>query len=193
MSEQSDTTSSTVIQFLKEQFSRHGIADCLVNDNGSYIVIEEFHEFTTAWKLKHITSFPPYPKSNGKAEYAVKIVKHFMKKTLKDSKDQWLALLEYRKSPTEGHDRSPAQQLLSWRTSTLLPTASSLLHPKVVDGVGERIMQNKQKATYFQDRTAKALPEIKIGQKVRSVYKSLETVPAWYKHLSTQSVETDKV
>ena len=49
--------------------------DCLVTDNGSYIVAEGFREFTTAWKLKHVTSFPPYPKSNGKAESAVKIVK----------------------------------------------------------------------------------------------------------------------
>ena len=113
MSEQSETTSSTVIQFLREQFSRHGIPDCLVTDNGSYIVSEEFREFTTAWKLKHVTSVPLYPKSNGKAEYAVKIVKNLMKKTLKDSRDPWLALLEYRKSPTEGHDSSPAQQLMS--------------------------------------------------------------------------------
>ena len=28
-------------------------------------------------------------------------------------------------------------------------------------------MQKKQKATYFHDRTAKALPEIEIGQEVR--------------------------
>ena len=84
-----------------------------MTDDGSYIVSEEFHEFTTAWKFKHVTSFPLYPKLNGKAEYAVKIVKNLMKKTLKDSKDPWLALLEYRKSPTEGHDRSPAQQLMS--------------------------------------------------------------------------------
>ena len=51
-----DTTSSSVIQFLKEQYSRHCIPDCLVTDNGSQIVSQEFMQFATDWEFKHVTS-----------------------------------------------------------------------------------------------------------------------------------------
>ena len=42
-----DTSACSVIQFLKEQFSPHRIHDCLVTDNGSQIVSQEFILFTT--------------------------------------------------------------------------------------------------------------------------------------------------
>ena len=147
-----DTTSSSVIQFVKEQYSRHGIPDCLVTDNGSQIVSQEFMQFATDWEFKHVTSSPRYPRSNGKAESAVKIFKSLFKKAFKDNRDPWLALLDY---------------LMSRRTRTLLPTATSLLQPKVLEGVNEKIKVKKQKAKYYQDRTARTLPEIEIGQEVR--------------------------
>ena len=163
-----DTTSSSVIQFFKEQFSRHGIPDCLImTDNGSQIVSQEFTQFTTDWEFKHVTSSPRYPKSNGKAESAVKIVMNLFKKALKDDKDPWLALLDYRNTPTEGQNSSPTQRLMSRRTRTRLPTASSLLHPRVIEVVDEKIKQKKQTAKYYHDRTAKTLPDIEVGQEVR--------------------------
>jgi len=68
--EVADTTSPTIIQFLKEQFSRHGIPDVLVSDNGSQLVSREFRRFTEEWKFKHVMSSPHHHKSNGKAESA---------------------------------------------------------------------------------------------------------------------------
>ena len=56
---------------------------------------------------------------------------------------------------------------MSRRTRTLLPTAHSLLIPKVVEGVTETIKEKKQKAKYYYDRTAKTLPEIEGGQEVK--------------------------
>ena len=103
-----DTSACSVIQFLKEQFSRHGIPDCLVTDNGSQIVSQEFIQFATDWEFKHVTSSPRYPKSNGKAEAAVKIAKNLFKKAIKDGRDPWSVLLDYRNTPTEGMKSSPA-------------------------------------------------------------------------------------
>jgi len=40
-----DTTSPTIIQFLKEQFSRHGIPDVHVSDNGLQLVSQELRSF----------------------------------------------------------------------------------------------------------------------------------------------------
>ena len=89
------------------------------------------------------------------------------KKAFKDGRDPWLALLDYRNTPTEGMKSSPTQRLMSRRTRTLLPTATSLLQPKVIQEVNERIKVKKQKAKHYQDRKARILPEIEIGQEVR--------------------------
>ena len=43
-----DTTSSSVIEFCKLQFSRHGIPDILVSDNGPQLISSEFVEFSKA-------------------------------------------------------------------------------------------------------------------------------------------------
>ena len=81
-----DTTSETVIQFLKEQFSRYGIPDCVVTDNAPQLVSHEFYNFSVDWKFEHVTSSPLYPKSNGKTESSVKVAKSLFKKALKDRK-----------------------------------------------------------------------------------------------------------
>ena len=73
VSELLDTSASSVIQFLREQFSRHSIPDCLVTDNDSQIVSQEFIQFATNWEFKHVTSSPCYPKSDGKAQSVVKV------------------------------------------------------------------------------------------------------------------------
>jgi len=167
VTELEDTTSHAVIQALKEQFSRHGIPDTVVSDNGSQYSSQEFHEFSLSWEFNHVTSSPHYPKSNGKAESSVKAVKLLFKKAERDGKDPWLALLDYRNTPTEGIGASPAQRLMSRRTRTLLPTASSLLRPEVSTHSTEKLEWKRRKAKFYHDRHSKQLPELEIGQEVR--------------------------
>ena len=102
VSQLDDTTSATVRDFLKEQFSRNGIPDTLVSDNGPQFTSREFTDFSREWKFKHLTSSPYHARSNGKAESAVKIVKNIFKKAISNDKYPWLALLDYRNTPTEG-------------------------------------------------------------------------------------------
>ncbi|KAK3710878.1 hypothetical protein QZH41_014864 [Actinostola sp. cb2023] len=187
--ELADTTAGTVIQFLKEQFSRHGIPDFIVTDNAPQLVSHEFHQFSVDWEFEHVSSSPLYPKSNGKAESSVKVTKRLFKKALRDDKDPWLALLDQRNTPTEGLGSSPAQRLMSRRTKGLLPTASTLLHPKVVEGVKEKIKLKKQKAKYYHDRTAKTLPELEVGQDIRVAPTS--KYQQW-RRLADQSSETQE-
>ena len=42
---------SDFIEFLKEQFSRHGIPDVLVDDNGPQYCCREFTEFSREWEF----------------------------------------------------------------------------------------------------------------------------------------------
>ena len=116
-----------------------------------------------------MTSSPHHHKSNGKAESAVKVTKSLFKKALRDRRDPWLALLEYRNTPVETIGSSPAQRLMSRRTKTLMPTASTLLRPQVVSGVEKKIELKRQKAKSYHDRSAQPLPELEVGQEVRVV------------------------
>ena len=94
----------------------------------------EFRRFAEEREFRHVTSSPHHHKSNGKAESAVKISTSLFKKAFRDGKDVWVALLEYRNTLVETIGSSPAQRLMSRRAKTLMPTASTLLRPRVVEG-----------------------------------------------------------
>lgn len=126
-----ENTSSSVIEFLKEQFSRYGIPDKVVTDNGPQFSSQELCQFTLNWEFVKVSSSPHHHKGNGKVESAVKTAKSLLKKTLKDNKDPWLALLDQRNTPTESMGTSSAQRLMSRRTKTLLLTTNNLLYPKI--------------------------------------------------------------
>ncbi|KAK3731184.1 hypothetical protein QZH41_019241, partial [Actinostola sp. cb2023] len=58
------TTSATLIEFYKEQFSRHGIPDVLMTDNGPQYTSREFTDFAREWEFKHLSSSPHHSRSN---------------------------------------------------------------------------------------------------------------------------------
>lgn len=53
-----NTTSSAMMQC---HFSRYGIPDFLISDNGPQLFSTTFSEFFKKWGFGHITSFPWYP------------------------------------------------------------------------------------------------------------------------------------
>ena len=54
-------TTSGVCKSLKSMFSRYGIPDKLVSDNGPQFSSAEFTKFAKDWGLQHLTSSPRYP------------------------------------------------------------------------------------------------------------------------------------
>ena len=61
---------------MKEVFAPNGIPSVIVSDNGPQFVSAEFSVFATMWHFDHKTSSPHHHQSNGKAENAIKTVKH---------------------------------------------------------------------------------------------------------------------
>ena len=165
--ELADTTSQTVIECTKKHWARYGIPDVVVTDNGPQFRSQEYENFAKAWKFGHSTSSPYHSQSNGKAESAVKIAKKLMTKAEKDHGDLQLAILDWRNTPTDSSNKSPAQKLHSRRTRTLLPTAESLLVPEVPSNIQEVIELKRQKAKFYYDRDTKTLPDLQIGHTVR--------------------------
>lgn len=145
-----DQESSTVIEFFKEQFARHGIPEQVITDGGPQYSSRVFRDFATCYGFQHIMSSPEYPQSNGFAESQVKVLKNIMKKAKKSNTDLCLALLEWRNTPIQGLG-SPAQLVLGRRTRTTLPTTMKQLRPqpvtvKLTDVLADK--QQKQKVQY---------------------------------------------
>ena len=161
------TKSSKVIRALRIHFARYGIPDTVVSDNGPQFTSQEFMDFQRKWGFEHVTSSPGYPQSNGKAEQAVKTAKRIMLKALETRSDPYLALLDFRNTPTQGMDSSPVQRLMNRRTKTLLPTKETLLKPQIPRYAPGQLQALKQRQSYYYNRGAKDLKPLNTGDAVR--------------------------
>ena len=81
--------------------------------------------------MKHRTSSPLYPQSNGMAEKSVQTMKTLIKKAIHDKRDQYIALLDYQNTPLSDSLGSPSQRLMRRRTRNLIPTVDSYSDPKL--------------------------------------------------------------
>lgn len=120
------TTAHGVITALKSIFSRHGVPEEVVSDNGPQYSSQAFTEFASRYGFVHSTSSPHFPQSNGHSERAVKT----MKKILKASEDQYLALLAYRSTPLPWCGLSPSELLMGRRTRSDIPQTKEKLSPQ---------------------------------------------------------------
>ena len=98
------TTSTNIIDSMKETLSRFGITEIVRSDDGPQFTLEQFSHFAQTYGFEQITSSPLFPQSNGQVERTVKTVK----KLLKETRDPHMALLTYRITPFPWCKRSPA-------------------------------------------------------------------------------------
>jgi hypothetical protein len=157
-------SSKNTITYLQSQFSRYCIPDQLVSDNGPQFISAEFAEFSKKYGFTHITSSPHYPQANGEAERAVQTVKGLLTK----AKDPYKALMNYRNTPLEEINQSPAQLMMGRRLKTSLPTAAPLLKSRASDEVQRILKKQKEKQKqYYDKRTGKELPPLQPGETVQ--------------------------
>ena len=120
--------STDMILKMKDAFSRCGIPDVLISDNGPQFNLAEFRRFADLWGFEHVTSSPLYPQSNGEAERAVETMKMILKKC----DDEYLALLNYRNTPLP-NGFSPAQLSMGRKLKTRIPCHPDELKPCIPD------------------------------------------------------------
>ncbi|XP_021359039.1 uncharacterized protein K02A2.6-like [Mizuhopecten yessoensis] len=162
-----DKTAKEIVGKVRSRFARHGIPDTVVTDNGPPFCSNDFAAFAHCYEFENITSSPLYPQSNGKVENAVKVAKRLMIKSIADEKDPYLALLNWRNTPSEGLGSSPAQRLYSRRTKTLLPMPAHLLESQVQQNVTKLLTERKAKQAYYYNTGSKELERLKTGDTVR--------------------------
>ena len=153
----------------------------LVSDNGPPYNSQEFVNFANEYEFELRKSSPTYPQSNGRAENAVKTAKQLLKKAISSGNDFYLSLLDWRNTPTEGLDSSPAQRIFGRRTRTSLPTTSNLLKPKTPNHVREKIIKKKNKQKIYYNRGTKDLPPLKKGDIVRVHPQPTDNQGRWFK------------
>ena len=160
--------SKAVIRSLMAMFSRYGVPDSVVTDNGPCFASSEFSKFASQWNFQHVTSSPRYPQSNGKAENAVRTVKRLFTKCRAAGVSEFQALLDWRNTPSEGLDASPAQRFFGRRCKTLLPTTEALLRPRFSLATdAKKLRAQKEKQKKFYNRGKRSLAPLKPGEAVR--------------------------
>ena len=76
----SSATSHSTISVLRTICASHGLPEILVSDNGTAFTSSEFGIFLRQNGIRHITSAPYHPATNGLAERAAQILKFAQEK-----------------------------------------------------------------------------------------------------------------
>ncbi len=152
-------TTATTLTELRSIFATHGIPELLVSDNGSVFTSAEFKDFVRGSGIRHTTSAPYHPSTNGLAERAVQTFKAYMKKVpdapLRDNLSRFL--FQYRITPHSTTGISPAELLLNRRPRSKLDLVIPNLTQKV------RAKQLKQKIGHDQHALSRSF---KVGDQV---------------------------
>ena len=156
------------------QCARHGLPEEVVSDNAPFNA-REFIHFARRYEFRHTTASPYWSRGNGRAQAAVKCAKRLMLKASEAGEDPYLALLEWRNTPSEQLGPSPAQLIFRRRTRTRLPTAGKLLETETAHQASAALYVAKEKQVHYYNRTAKERPPLSVGQTVRVKYNDKET------------------
>ena len=150
-------TTKATIDALSSLFARYGLCEIIVSDNGTQFTAIEFADFCARNGIKHITSPPGHPQSNGQAERYVDTVKSALKKGLHNGGSICDVLLKflfsYRTTPHATTNLSPAELFLKRQLRTVL----DLLRPNTFDPMNtarlryQRNFDRHTKERYLQE------------------------------------------
>lgn len=120
-------TAEETTQKLRESFARWGIPKTVISDNGPQLVSRDFNNFLLKNGIKHITSAPYHPASNGAAENAVKSFKKCLKASLLDKRNKDISpdiivcryLINYRNSVHCTTNETPSFMMMGRKVRTL--------------------------------------------------------------------------
>ena len=134
-------STQNTIEHLHSMFSRFGLPQVMVTDNGTCFTSYDFMEFARHHHICHLTTAPYHPSSNGLAERAVQTFKLGMKKqangTLQTKMSRFL--FHYRLTPNATTGVPPAELMLKFQPCSHL----DLILPNIKENI--RQQQRKQK------------------------------------------------
>ena len=107
-----NTNKETVIEALTTIFSRIGLPNEILSDNGPQFTSDLYNQVCEFFSIKIIRSTPYHPSSNGMVERFNGSLKSFLRKVTQDSPQDWdrkitAALFAFRELPNETTQLSP--------------------------------------------------------------------------------------
>ena len=123
--------SETTIEKLRTLFATHGVPNAVVTDNATVFVSEEMKKFWKNNGIRHITSSPYHPATNGLTERAVQTFKAGFKRMTSGSVETRIArfLFNYCVTPQGTTGNTPAELLMKWNLRShldlLIPDVSN--------------------------------------------------------------------
>ena len=163
------TTSAAVARVTADIFGLLGLPAEIVSDNGPRFIGGPYQDMCSRWAIKHTTSSPRYPQSNGLAERMVRTVKALIKKCKQTGQDIGIAMLHLRATPTDPSMLAPAEVMFGRPIRTTLPSRHAASTLQQSAETYERLLQRQSIMKEHHDtrRARPALPPLHVGQRVR--------------------------
>ena len=142
-----NTTGKTTVAVLRGIFTRHGLPELLVSDNGPQFTSSEFEQFCKRNGITHQTSAAYKPSTNSQAERLVQILKQAIKQAQITNADVASVianyLLVYCNTPHSTTGKPPSMLLMGRRLRSRL----DLLNPSVEKHVEARQFSSMTRRT----------------------------------------------
>ena len=161
-----DSTAGSIINCMKEIFSRLGIPEICISDNGPPFDSHKLLNFAQRSGFVLDNSAPLMANSNGLVEKSAAIAKGILRK----ADNQYLAMLEYRNSPLKHMDKSPNELMFNRNLKSNLPVKSEMLNNidnKSKSVLVDRFRRAGQLQEKYYNRSANTLSELSVGDSIR--------------------------
>ena len=159
------TTTEATTKAFEAWFQDFGYPTRIVSDNGPQFRAQ-FKEWCQSRGIRHETSSPHNPASNGHAEAAVKNVKGLLEKCQKEKSNFAQALLEWRNTP-RSNGISPAQAFFGRRLRTLLPCLDVTPFTRSFKEMAAVRQETSEASKKYFDASAHDLPPLSVDDIVR--------------------------
>ena len=135
------SSAEVTIEKIRATFATLGLPQILVTDNGPQFISEQFAQFAKNNGIKHVTSSPYHPSTNGLAERTVQTFKEGIRRQKTGSIETRVArfLFGYRNTPHSTSGVSPAVMMFNRPLRCQL----DLLKPNIEETVQGRQMQQQ--------------------------------------------------
>ena len=164
------TTTELVIRRFENVFAQLGEPKTLQTDNGPQFASKEFEEYLQNKGIRHLTSSPLYPQSNGFIERQVRSIKSHLQKGKADNKTVDDILNSVRKIPI-GKEMPSSREILMNRT---VGRPGKPAQPIDMENVRNFLIEAKaiQKNQYDRRHRVKDKRKLKTGEEVMLLHQA---------------------
>ena len=155
-------TAERTVAILLDVFARWGFPRVVVSDNGPQWIAQTFKDFCARNNVRHVTTTPYHPRTNGLAERAVRTFKERFASSRREGEDSHTRLcrflMSYRAAVQRTTGRTPAELM----TGRQLRTKLTLLKPDLASRVEENLFKQKM----YHDKGSGTVKEFAEGETV---------------------------